>query len=55
MISERTRVALAAKKAAGAKLGNRTNLREAQVKGAAAGAEAADSFAAKVLPIIREM
>ena len=55
MIADRTRVALAAKKAAGAKLGNRTNLREAQAKGAAAGAEAADAFAANVLPIIREM
>ena len=55
MISERTRAALAAKKAAGAKLGNRTNLAEAGSKGAAARAAAADVFAANVLPIIREM
>ena len=55
MIAERTRVALAAKKAAGATLGNRTNLAEAQAKGAAARTEAADAFAANVLPIIREM
>jgi hypothetical protein len=55
MIAERTRVALAAKKAQGAKLGNRTNLLEAQAKGAAAGKAAADAFAANVLPVVREL
>jgi hypothetical protein len=41
MISERTRAALAQKKAQGALLGNRTNLAEASAKGAAAQREAA--------------
>jgi len=54
MIAERTRVALAAK-ATGAKLGNRTNLPEAQAKGADANREAADAFAANVLPVVREL
>lgn len=55
MISERTRTALAAKKATGAILGNRTNLGEASVKGAQANREAADGFAANVLPIIERI
>lgn len=52
LIAERTRVALAAKKAQGVQLGNRTNLVDAQTKGAAINAEKARAFAAKVLPII---
>lgn len=52
MISERTRKALAEKKAAGVILGNRTNLVEASAKGAAANRAGADAFAANVLPII---
>jgi DNA invertase Pin-like site-specific DNA recombinase len=55
LISERTRLALAQKKAAGALLGNRTNLAEASTKGAAAQREAADAFAANVLPIIEKL
>jgi DNA invertase Pin-like site-specific DNA recombinase len=55
LIAERTRAALAQKKAQGAKLGNRTNLGEAQVKGAAANRAAADAFAANVLPIVRQI
>jgi DNA invertase Pin-like site-specific DNA recombinase len=55
LIADRTRVALAAKKAAGAKLGNRTNLAEASAKGADANRAAADAFAANVLPIIRQV
>lgn len=55
MIADRTRVALAAKKAQGAKLGNPTNLAEAQAKGAAAGKAAADAFAANVLPVVRQL
>ncbi len=55
MIAERTRAALARKKAAGAVLGNRTNLAEAAVMGAAANREGADAFAANVLPIVREI
>ena len=55
MIGERTRVALAAKKAHGATLGNRTNLAEAQTIGAAANRTAADAFAANVLPVVRTL
>jgi DNA invertase Pin-like site-specific DNA recombinase len=55
MIGERTRAALAQKKKAGAILGNRTNLAEAQAKGAAATREAADRFAANVVPIIDQL
>jgi DNA invertase Pin-like site-specific DNA recombinase len=55
MISERTRVALAQKKAQGAILGNRTNLPEASAKGRAANRAAAVAFAGNVLPIVREI
>ena len=55
LISERTRVALARKKAQGALLGNRTNLAEAQVMGQRANAQAADAFARNVLPIIQQI
>jgi DNA invertase Pin-like site-specific DNA recombinase len=46
MIAERTRAALAQKKAQGALLGNRTNLADAQAKGLAVNRAAADAFAA---------
>jgi DNA invertase Pin-like site-specific DNA recombinase len=55
LISERTKVALAAKKAQGVRLGNRTNLAEAQAKSVVANREAADRFAANVLPIVRQL
>jgi DNA invertase Pin-like site-specific DNA recombinase len=55
LISERTRVALAQKKAQGALLGNRTNLAEAQAMGQRANAVAADAFARNVLPIVRQI
>src|ERR1700749_2738456 len=55
LISERTRAALAAKKAQGTLLGNRTNLADAQAKGIAANRATAGAFAANVLPIIREV
>jgi DNA invertase Pin-like site-specific DNA recombinase len=55
LISERTKAALAQKKAQGAKLGNRTNLAEARAKGAAANAEVAAAFAANVLPVIESI
>jgi DNA invertase Pin-like site-specific DNA recombinase len=55
LIADRTRAALAAKKAQGAVLGNRTNLAEAATKGAAANREAAAGFAANVLPIVRQI
>ena len=55
MIADRTRVALAAKKSQGARLGNPTNLAEAQALGAAAGRAGADAFAANVLPVVRDL
>ncbi|AWM88271.1 recombinase family protein [Microvirga sp. 17 mud 1-3] len=55
LIASRTKAALQAKKAAGTKLGNRKNLGEAQKLGAAANAQAADAFAANVLPIVRSI
>ena len=55
LIADRTRVALAAKKAQGVKLGNHTNLAEARALGAAANAAGADAFASNVLPIVREI
>ena len=47
----RTKAALAQKKAQGAVLGNRTNLSDAL----AANREAADAFAANVLPSVRQI
>ena len=55
MIADRTRAALAAKKAQGAILGNRTNLAEAQARGVTVNRAAADAFAANVLPIVRQI
>jgi DNA invertase Pin-like site-specific DNA recombinase len=55
LIADRTRAALAQKKAHGAVLGNRTNLPEAQAKGVAANRKTADAFAANVLPIVRQI
>ena len=54
LISARTKAALAAKKAAGAKLGN-PRAAEAAVKAHAANRATADQFAANVLPIVREI
>lgn len=55
MIAARTKSALAAKKAQGARLGNRTNLVQAGAKGVAAIKASADEFAANVLPTIRDL
>jgi DNA invertase Pin-like site-specific DNA recombinase len=55
LIADRTRAALAQKKAQGTVLGNRTNLRDAQAKGVATNQKAADAFAANVLPIVRQI
>ena len=55
LISDRTRAALAVKKTAGATLGNRTNLAEAQAQGSAANRNTADAFAANVLPVVRQL
>jgi len=54
LISERTKAALAAKRAQGAKLGNRTNLAEVGARGHATMAYQADRFAANVRPIIED-
>ena len=54
-IADRTRAALAAKKAGGAVLGNRTNLSEASAKGAQANREAAQGFAGNILPVIERL
>src|SRR3954470_5829839 len=55
LISQRTRAALAAKKAQGAKLGNRTNLADAQAKGQVTLKAGADQFAANALPVIEQV
>lgn len=55
LISKRTREALQAKKKAGAILGNRTNLAQAQAQGAASNAAGADAFAGNVLPIVQQL
>lgn len=55
LIAQRTKDALQAKKSAGVKLGNRTNLAEAQAMGLQERLRRADQFAANVLPIIREI
>lgn len=55
LISERTKAALAAKKAQGVKLGNRTNLAEARAKAVASTKASADAFALNVLPVIEQV
>jgi DNA invertase Pin-like site-specific DNA recombinase len=55
LVAQRTRAALAAKKAAGARLGNRTNLGEASILGAAANAAQADRHAVNIAPIVRQV
>lgn len=55
MISARTKAALAIRKAQGVKMGNRTNLAEAQAKGTAVVRQQADAFAANVLPVIDQI
>src|SRR5688572_25758800 len=54
MISQRTRDALARAKANGKRLGNRTNLAEAQASGRQVQVDQALVRAANILPIIRE-
>ena len=53
LIAERTRAALAAKKAGGAMLGNQRNASHAAALGRTAQAENAKLFAANTLPIIQ--
>ena len=55
LIASRTKAALAERKAQGVKLGNRTNLREAQSAGNAAWSAAAQTRRANVLPIIEQV
>jgi DNA invertase Pin-like site-specific DNA recombinase len=55
LIGSRTKAALAALKAQGVVLGNRTNLLEAQTKGQATNAARAAAFKAKVLPAIKQL
>jgi len=55
IIAARTKAALQALKAKGVRLGNPTNLPEAQAMGRARGVLAADNFAANVLPVVRQM
>jgi DNA invertase Pin-like site-specific DNA recombinase len=55
LISQRARAALASKKAAGAKLGNPSNLREAGVVGREAQVAEAGRFAKAVRPLIAEI
>jgi DNA invertase Pin-like site-specific DNA recombinase len=52
LISERTKAALAAKKASGAKLGNTSNIAEAGACGRQVQIAAADQFASGLLPVI---
>src|ERR1700692_4194369 len=53
LIAERTKAALAAKKAAGASLGNPHNLDHAGSLGRAALARAADEFASSLIPVVQ--
>src|SRR3954471_10729581 len=55
LIAERTRVALAVKKATGARLGNPRNLGQAGAVGRRPLGREADRFAANVLPIVLEI
>ena len=52
LISERTRAALAAKRAAGARLGNPTNIASAGAFGRTVQIAAADQFVAGLVPIV---
>lgn len=55
LISERTRSALAAKKAQGKQLGNRTNISAAGVLGRASAKQSADQFAGSVQPLVASL
>jgi DNA invertase Pin-like site-specific DNA recombinase len=53
LIAERTKAALAAKKAQGARLGNPRNIAAAGSHGRKASISGADQFAANLLPLVR--
>jgi DNA invertase Pin-like site-specific DNA recombinase len=55
LISERTKLALAARKAKGLALGNRTNAAEAAAAGRATQRAQADAMAANILPLIHSL
>jgi DNA invertase Pin-like site-specific DNA recombinase len=55
LISERTKAALAAKKASGVKLGNPTNAAQACAKGRQVQVDAAQEFARSLVPVIRAL
>ena len=55
LISERTSAALARVKASGRTLGNKTNLRHAQLAGAAANRRVAVNFAECITPIVMDL
>ena len=55
MIAERTRSALAQRKAQGARLGNPRNTKEAAALGRSVQTEEAERFAANVLPVVRSI
>jgi DNA invertase Pin-like site-specific DNA recombinase len=55
LISERTKAALAVRKASGATLGNPSNVREAGEIGRTVLAETADGYARTLLPLLRAM
>jgi DNA invertase Pin-like site-specific DNA recombinase len=55
LISERTKAALAIRKASGSKLGNPTNIREAGDLGRASLAAVADEQARSLLPLLRSL
>jgi len=55
LISERTRAALAQRKAKGTRLGNQTNPAEAASRGRAISIAEANRFAAKLLPVIESL
>src|ERR1043166_485901 len=52
LISERTKAALAIRKASGTKLGNASNIREAGAAGRSSLVEAADNHARRMLPLL---
>src|SRR4029078_8814738 len=55
LISERTKAALAIRKASGTKLGNPSNVREAGATGRSTLIEAADDHARSMLPLLRTL
>jgi hypothetical protein len=55
MISERTKAALAARKARGLPMGNRTNLAAAQAAGGATTKASAEAFRANVRPVVMQI